>query len=739
MKRSLVLAVLSLFAIPGVAQARAEFDPKIAALRLPGDALRTYDFETPESLVGAAITTWVDNGQFPSLGLSPIKEAKDVAPFLSGQEDAVEGAHGLKLGSNGTGFAITDATLFSQIAKGKFEVSLWSRIDGGSVQLQVIYDKNPQALFADATPFATVRAVRTGRATTDGWAEYSTGPLDGSVWGTPVAAVLIAASPFAEADAAFVVDALEVRSVPGTPTEPLACTQQNVEAVCGASGDCIYGHCVSSTVTWGILPSLSQRRELAERWVFLATRFIGDRKAMQIGSTFLTPNARLLAENAISSRQFFGGLNRLVNLLRDNHTSFGSPTNFSQFAPQVGFGSSSVLGACFGVVDKDLLGGGLGYAVFQTVPKPLSKKPLVAGDVLYSIDGREPKEWVDDVWPRFATTLPNDPSSDWSPSANDLSRLIATRASTVTLLRCASSSACGPGQRQEIVVDVASAVYKALTVGFPDDTSPSVGCTQRFSDSVAGIGGGGGQFGGEDAVAKVVGPVGETRVQFDGFMGEDAWTAAMASVFDPSPAKVIMDARMGHGGLYSAVEALFNLVRGTSEPTGVLSIGRGSYDLADPPWLMSRLGVCANDGANGSNDIFWTCFQGNTNGFFATQANPPGASSKIAWLNASDVSANDFMPRLLKGRSKVRIFAPHPTTGAFGSIASLPGIWTGWSGGSMQVQDTRFAPDLASLVNAQWESSHGVVPDAVVAQKLSDTLKGEDTMLAAATAWLQAP
>src|SRR5690349_22600245 len=49
--------------------------------------------------------------------------------------------------------------------------------------------------------------------------------------------------------------------------------------------------------------------------------------------------------------------------------------------------------------------------------------------------------------------------------------------------------------------------------------------------------------------------------------------------------------------------------------------------------------------------------------------------------------SNDFMPRLLKGRSAFKIFGPHPTSGAFGSINEMPSLWTGWSGGSLQVQD----------------------------------------------------
>lgn len=729
MKRVAVAAgLLVLFAVPDRADARATFDAAANGLRLGGDALRAYDFESAESLVGLELASWVRGGGFPSLERTRIAKAEDVADMLTGAADAIEGSHALRLSERG--LAIVDEALFAQVAKGKLEVTLWARADGAAPSVQVLYDADPENVFAGRSQFAAVRAVRTGRQTTDGWVEMSTGPIDGSVWGVPLRAVVVLPSYYADAESSFLVDALEIRKVEGKPVAPLSCTQQTVDAVCGAEGDCMFGHCVSSTVTWGVLPSRAHRAEIAERWIQFGTRFIGDRNSAKKGVEILTPGARALAETAVSSRQFYGGMNRLVNLLRDNHTSFGSPANWTSFSPQVQQGSSSALGACFGVVEKDLLGGGLGYAVFRAGQDPLTGVPLKRGDVLFAIDGQDPKQWVDEMWPRFATTLPNDPESDWGSSANDLSRLIATRASTVTLIRCASTNACGEGSRETITIDVASAVFKAVT-GQVQSAGQAFGCSQRFLDFVAELGQG--QWG-EDTVSTSIGAGGETRVQFDGFVGQGGWESAMSNVFAPRPAKVLMDARMGHGGYYTTVEHLFHLLRGTSEPIGVLSMGRGTYDMTDPPWLFQRLGSCVND----QGDL-WSCFAGNANGFFSKQADPPGAATKIAWLNTRDVSANDFMPKLLAGRSNFHIFAPHPTSGAFGAVSSLPGVAPGWSGGSLQIQDARFATDVASASSARWESGHGVPPDTVVVQKLSDALAGTDTLVKVATEWLAAP
>lgn len=730
------LVSLATLGLPLTAHARADFDPALNGLRIAPGALKTVDFESAAGLAGLEITTWAESQGFPKLERATITSADQLGDRLTEAADAIEGSHALRLG-DGKGLALTDEALFAQVKDGRFEVSLWARADGAAPVVQVLYDRDPDNVYGGRAQWALVRAIRTGRETTDGWAEYSTGPLDGSVWGVPARAVVILPTLYnSDKKASFLVDALEIRAVDGKPVAPAACTQANVDSVCGADGDCMFGHCVSSTVTWGANPPPAHRAEIAERWVQFATRFMGDRNAAKNGATILAPQARELAQTAPSSRQFYGGLNRLVNLLRDNHTSFGSPSNFTSFAPQVQQGTSSVMGACFGVVEKDIMGGGLGFAVFRAAEGALTGKQLQRGDVLVQIDGKDPKVWVDEVWPRYATTLPNDPKADWGGVAGDLSSLIAARASTVTLERCASASSCEAAARQKITIDIASVVYAALT---SPDTGASGGarfaCSQRFSNSVVAEDTGGY---GEDAVLTEKGAGGEMRVQFDGFVGQGKWQDSMTSVFSSGASSVLMDARMGHGGYYTTVEHLFHLLRGTTDPMGVLSVGRGTYDMTDSPSLIGRMSSCAGGGSSFGND-FWSCYAGNANGFFAQEASPPGATTKIAWLNTRDVSANDFMPRLLKGRKGFQIFAPHPTSGAFGAVVQLPSVASGWSGASIQIQDARFAPSIDDVDDARWESGHGVEPDVVVVQKLSDSLSGVDTIVQAATAWLAAP
>ena len=595
-----------------------------------------------------------------------------------------------------------------------------------------IYDNDATNVYGPTPAPSSASCARFARAAQRMMAgpNIRSGPIDGSEWGVPMIGIIVMPSSRARAGTGFVVDALTVETAPGTPVQPNACKQDTVDATCGAQGECIFGHCINSTLTWGVNPTAAHRKEMAERWVHLSTHMIGDRNAAMNGATN-APALLALADSALSSRQFLGGMNLFVNRLRDNHTSFGSPSNFTSFTPQIEIGTSSTMGGCFGLVEKDLMGGGLGYAIFAATASPLSGVPLHKGDLLVAIDGVDPKTWVDANYPQSATTLPNDSGSDWGWSATDLSSLITRRASVATFVRCASSTACDAANQTQFDVHVADAIFPALTGTVPTTVSSSLYCSPRFSESAT-TGDNGGAAAGEDPVYIAAGPNGQRWVEFDGFDGATIWPQQMTAIFADHPAAVLMDARNGHGGLENLLETLFDQVRDVSQPIGVVSLARTSWDQADTADMFTRFGACSLSSESNA------CFLGGATGFF-TAASAPGINTKIAWLNTTDVSANDFAPRLIKGRASTRIFAPTVTSGAFGAITSLPAMLAGINGASMQVQDSRFATDATGLPGARWETSHGVEPDEVCAETLSDAIAGTDTMLTRASAWLAEP
>lgn len=724
-----VAAIAGLVCVGAPARA-ATFAASTGTLTLSGGSARAASFDNVDALktMNVKVAKWAGRSFFELAFTDATPEA--LAPFVAkGENVALEGTGALRIGKDSNGLVFFDTATFEALRKSRFEVTFWSKAEGIAPSFFVAYGRTDADVYTkDHFPFAQVRAIRTGRQTSDGWAEYSTGALDGEVYGVGVRAIGFVPRSVTEGDS-FLLDALEVRKVDDKLTAPVACTQDDVATTCGSEGDCIFGHCAPSTVTWGPFPSKAHRAELVERWIHVMTKIHGDRNSVKIAKEKLVPAARKLAAEAKSSRELVGGLSRLVNETRDNHTSFGSPSNFTYFNPQVVSSGSSGLG-CFGVVDKDLLGGGMGYGVFAAN----DDSRLKTGDVLVSIDGQDPKTWVDKHYASFARTLPNDPRSDWGETANAMAELLVARSRTFTVARCASASACSGADRTEVVLDVGELVYQSILKG-ETGGGESLACTARFKNAVANPRAR--SQTGEDNVSVETQPSGEVSVQFDGFSGQGGWEAQMNDVFKSGPAKVLMDAREGHGGYYSAIDYLFSITRGASEPWGVISIGRGGHDEIDPLGLFNRASSCT--GANSNQEI--ACIASNVDGFFSVSgtADPPGMRSKIAWVNTVDVSANDYMPKLLQGRSKFRVFAPHPTAGAFGAVIQLPGILPGFQGGSIQIQDSRFAKTYADTQTARWESGHGVEPDETVVQKQSDLLTGEDTILKAARAWLEAP
>jgi hypothetical protein len=728
------LAIAAVALVPSLASA-SEFDVKAGVVRFTDGALKTYGFESAGEVAAANASLVRVNNSTGAVTLTKIADGSTIQANLTDAADAVEGAHAFRIGATaGTGLAIMDEAFFSTLVGSRVEVSMWARADGATPAVSVQYGKTDW-LLDGGFDFASVTSMRTGRETSDGWVEYTTGPIDGSVWGVPIRAIVWSAPSgrggASTSGVSYVIDAVEIKKVPGSLTAATACTQDDVETTCGASGDCMYGHCVPSTITWGALPTPEHRAEYAARWSHLASRLIGDRASSEFGRVTFTPAARDLARYALSSRQFFGGINRLVNGLRDNHTSFGSPpAGYNMFNPMIHYGWSGALHACFGVVEKDLLGGGLGFGVFHAGDKPITGVVLKPGDVLTKIDGKDPKAWADAVIPGVARTSPNDAKSDWANYAEQLSVAISVRAKEITITRCASSTACTGDDKKELVIPVAEKIFARVAEkgGWGSDIE-YFGCSPRFRNSVA-------DFdepstsGYEDLVTPRT-VDGIVNVQFDGFSGQDGWKGKFTTVFDAKPAMVLMDTRQGNGGTGDNVEHLLSLMRGVDERIGFITVVNGSYDDPSPATLFSTYKDCVGGGSSG-----FSCF--GAWGFFSELEAPSGSKSKIAWLNTLDVSANDYMPRLLKGRTALKIFGPHPTAGAFGAVTSFSSFMPGFSGGSIQYQDSRFAAKYDDFAAARWESGHGVEPDIVATQKVSDALAGKDTMLETARAWLKA-
>jgi hypothetical protein len=715
------------------------------------DALATYGFESFADLqaAGACTVGWALSSSGDQLDTSPLTEG-ELAPFITG--DALQGSQALRVQQGqSVGLALRDPAVFGAQVQNRITVSMWGRSFGAEPVLEMVYGHNTVNVGPGRVH---VIAIRTGRETSDGWVEYSTGPIDGSSWTTPLRAIVLTARYATDQgtqmliDSAFgpsstdppqildptayaVIDAVEVDPAGAPASTPATCTQATVDTDCGAVGECEFGHCVDAALVWGPVPQAADHRaDLISRWAFQAQSLISDRQAAVTAQTsFGGVVPAFMAQT--SPRGYYGQLNQLVTGLRDSHTTLGVPPSDHSAVYPLAYGYSGPLDVCLGLAENDLDTGETVFAVFSVGKYPSTTEALVEGDVLTSIDGLTPSAWLTAVAPRFTQSLPSDPAADPSYQALMLPNLIGTRASTVTFSRCQAGGGCAALPP----IDVAQAAFQLIENNGAFDGDSEV-CTLRFQPSVTNPPYDGATY--DVPVAQTANGI--TSIQLDGFEGAyddtssnpySAWETPMESAFSGG-SSVLVDARLGHGGRFVLGKWLFALLRGSDQPYGMLALPRGAYDDIDPPWLFTPIWDACSSTDYGVDTCNWSGNQTT----FTTNGVPAGEASKIAWVNGNDVSMNDIVPRLMSGRSTFRVFGPHPSHGAYGEISYLPPVEPSWGWGSMQVLDMRFGATLADAVAGTWQSGQGVVPDQMVLQKVSDILLNQDTVLAAAQTWL---
>lgn len=729
MRRALVLATIALGTATAAPSWGAELDDA-GKLRPVAAGARFLAFDDPAAFaaLGAFTTVWKSN----QLVTTPIvDDALFVGRALGGAE-AIAGRRALRLGASigdgATGVLIPGASLAKWVGSPRFEITLWAKGEGTTPLLTVGW--STRAPYGDE--LARVVAVRTGRETSDGWAELTTGPIDASIWDVPLSGVLIGLSSRAPSTASIAIGALEVVPVAGSGVAPVACTQADVDAVCGPEGDCQYGRCVPGYAAWGPLPPRAHREELVNRWIHLATRVQGDRRAAE-NAKALVSEGPPLAWYSVGSRPFFAGIKRLTNALRDHHTSFGGPTATLLY-PIASGGGSATVGACFGPGRHDLLAkpgeeGALGFVVYRANESPPSGVVLKKGDALTAIDGAPPLAWIREVWGTHASALPNDPGADLGWAATGLAWLIEKRASTIEITRCKSATSCEGADCEVLVVDVAKPLFERIRGTGSIGALPGYfGCDIRFQEALT-------KFApnvrGENTVSGEIVRGDVLAIHFDGTYGSEKWSPSMRALFpaDAPPKKVLFDTRQGNGGYGFNAETVIDLIRAKTEPIGNLIAPVGAWDGASVSSIMTASKPCYD--APGSS---YACLFTDT--WFNAKPETIAADARVVFLNTADVSANDFLARLAKGRANQAIFAPCPTSGAFGSVSSIPSLLVGWGGGRIQMQDALFGPTWGSLAGASWESGKGVAPDVVVAQTMSDALLDRDTMIEAAHAFL---
>lgn len=658
-------------------------------------------------------------------GVRPTAELLNVST-----QHAIEGTHSAVLGGDVHRYAITlDAPTQQQFAGRRVELRAWYLPAGTRLSARVVWfsgDVESQ-LEGGAPSFSVfnlgqVAFQPTGRRTSDGWFELSTGPFDFNA-GATLPPTFIELADVNAADggigavvgrdpaARVYVDALSIEVLGPAAVPDVACSATDA-AACTDAGLCHLGRCTDAAIYLGSAPQDDEVRAayLARRTFeidhFSGPRIIEQRRA-EVAQHFASADAP-------SAAAFWTGLVRGVNALTDGHSA----------APRANSANAITGGACAYYGRADLLPGApealLVFDRFDTVPYGELMQP---GDAITSIGGLAPRD--------FAATVEHERDYGGDRRARDvieapsLLRWAAQTGTSWTVERCDHDEPCTQAQVQTLIIDPRPDVAPLWAMQPPAWRHTSQQCDFRIERLHNEPGERNYGFAGARSEGDV------ELIVFNGFprasssSGQSGWSVTLTEVLTGAPSMVLLDQRWGTGGYPDALKRLTDLLLLASDPP---QFGE-TFPAGAVPTGPARIGLQRH------------CDQQNCAMYFAFGHTPdvdgPAANARIAVLNGYDVSANDFFTRRIAERpGRTRIFGHAPIFGAYGFACHAPPHLPNERAVGYQCTDTMFSTSL-NPPDGVFESGTGVEPDEVVLQTQSDLRHGVDTMRERAMQWLQ--
>lgn len=648
--------------------------------------------------------------------------------------EAIEGQQALEFGGEVPfGYLRIDT---ASVAGHRIELKLWQKPRGtraiASLQWYTGEDQRNAMALAEL-PFQP-----TGRATDDGWEEWSSGPVDALLGGAlpayyvqiydeqmPTARQGLSGYDFG---ALVLIDGVELVDLgpAAVPTAP--CTLPVERATCGPEGACLYGQCADAAATLGPwLENAALRADYLARRAFEFSTFEGGRAPRQHTAEAAQRFAQMAT--ASSRADYWELYTQAIDLLGDGHASIAVPVYTDRL----------YAGVCLYQGIADLLpGGGSAPMIFDASPRNPIGQRLAPGDILTEIDGASVSSWI------AAAARYLDYSGDPGGRLVNITPMVFDAAlrtgATLRFSRCAVTSsvatsstsprACRPEEVELIDIDLAEASAGVWTNQPPSWKSDYVTCDFRLNRPVESS-----ARGREYDYSGYLDREGVRAVQINGVpepAQSQAWAAPIQEALGIGPAKILFDQRQGLGGSVGGVDLIVGYLLDPSDAWGAEFIP--AIDTLSAA-LRAGLRSCAAQPAAIRDAACAMFFP------WALGESHPGrgaaAHSKLAVLNSRDVSGNDYTSQLFSLRrvGETRIFGPAPTYGAFGVIWTLPAYGGESVGGSFQVHDTVFL-SAADDPSEDFRTTHGVVPEEVVFQTQSDAVRGIDTTIQAALRWL---
>ncbi|MDF1566208.1 MAG: hypothetical protein P1V51_24465 [Deltaproteobacteria bacterium] len=686
--RALLLSGLPAAALLLIAaghDARGGFDPITGRVRLDASDHASASLDTLASLSeGPAL--WVSAGD----GSAPLDD-EALSPLFLPASEALEGAGALRLGGRGQWITLDLAPLAGALAGRRIEVSFWQRPDGRRIGGGLFWE-DPAG-----QPFPPLRLRPTGRRTDDGWEEWSSGPVDALLGGLLPPAVLelgdeeglggTSRPPMpvwpVSSSHGVVVDAIRVLDLGEAAVVAADCA--GLEEGCGPAGLCMFGRCTDRAAALGPDPAPARLPGQLLREQLEVALFEGGQASRLALAEVLAGMARAGADPPWGfHRQLAAG----ARPLRDDHHSPPYAGHWWLMMARAPFVGCALLG------EADLLGGSprLPLILDPRIPG------LEVGDAILEIDGLTPRAWLEAVDPLLGYN--GDPGGREPAGALHLLGLATFLGSRLRVARCeaglapgADACAAAPVHHELSLAEATAAVWtEGMSGGFSGYAcEPRV--RRTLGTALHDPGGGRDQpFVGDDG--------GVRYLRFDDFIGS---TPAFAIALRDGPARVIIDERIGNGGYSAEVDHLGSFLVSASEGLGYEDAYFADASISEETWEALRTCQAVVGGACG--------------GFFAEPLPMEGhpapaaaAGARVAVLTHRDVSGNDFFTHLMSVRA--------------GEV----------SGGAIQVADSRLIP--AGGEARPFLTGSGAGPDEWILQTQSDLLRGTDTVLEAARAWV---
>lgn len=697
----------------------ARFD-EVTGTVLLDDSQFAYSFEVDDLITALSMTNR------RGMDLTPEQVQAQII------QEGIAGKASLQLG--GTAFLarldFNALELADKFTGRRVELKLWQLPRGLAIGPHVVWSSDAQNALAD------LPMQLTGRATDDGWQEWTSGPIDFSLGGAVApfelllypssfggfggGMMMMAAPPVA------IIDALSIDDLGPAAVPTAQCTLASEAMTCGAQGICSFGRCTDAAAVLGpIFVNPEFRADYLARRKYEFSHLEGGRVPESKLGDFSAALDSAAAETSVAN--YWSEFGRAVQLLEDGHAS-------PSFATQPAEHST---GICVHLGRADLLPGApTAPLVFQLSSSSTVAARVRPGDALTAIDGLSIADWT--ALAKLYITFYGDQSAREVVSTPALLYAAAATGSVLEFSRplCdpAAGQPCPVDQIQKITIDLGALEDGVWTGSPPPWLADPIACDYRFHRAFAAPNGTAYEFAGskdEDGV-RIVQINGVPAQQSQ---GGDEWFTAIANAFTDPPAKYILDQRTGYGGGIDAVDHLSSFMIAPEEFGRMEFVPRVEQPFEEA--ILTSLLNCQNRFDPDPLAQLSGC--GN---FFEIQlgaGNPSGVArtSSVAILIGYDVSGNDYVSKLLTYRRSggTRFFGGAPTAGAFGVIWQLPAIQNEVFGGSIQVQDTIFRAS-AMDTNLAFQTSHGIPVDELVLQKQSDAIRDIDTVIEAAKDWL---